>query len=88
MQYSSVKKTKGETENQAYNVYNSALKKTPKRSVVLAKETIKMMQKELLWNSDKKEKFNEAWSRIELTKVSLSFRRHATLSQISWRLFP
>ena len=62
MQYSSVKKTKGETENQAYNVYNSALKKTPKRSVVLAKETIKMMQKELQWNSDKKRKCNEAWS--------------------------
>lgn len=38
MQYSEVKKTKGETENQAYNVYKSTFKKKPKTSMVLANE--------------------------------------------------
>lgn len=38
MQCFSVKKTKGETENQAYNVYNNAFIKTPKRSMELTKE--------------------------------------------------
>lgn len=38
MQCFSVKKTKGETENQAYNVYNNAFIKTLKRSMELTKE--------------------------------------------------